>query len=129
MNNVNKSSNSASLQRQEPVHHDMTDNFELALLSCKGRAAGVAKGGTLSRRSCHRRSLESLKDSFDGHGDTQHFLLPRQAWKSQLAFLKILLKAKQALDRVEDSLNNDARDAFFSTFKRPCSQHNCGHHQ
>ncbi len=28
-------------------------------------------------------------------------LLPRQAWNSQLAYLKAVLKAKQALDRRE----------------------------
>ncbi|MCU0532348.1 MAG: hypothetical protein MUD14_00350 [Hydrococcus sp. Prado102] len=28
-------------------------------------------------------------------------LLPRQAWRSQLAYLKAILKAKQALDRSE----------------------------
>jgi hypothetical protein len=29
------------------------------------------------------------------------FLLPRQAWQSQIAYLKAILKAKQALDRIE----------------------------
>jgi hypothetical protein len=31
-------------------------------------------------------------------------LLPRNAWKSQLAFLKAILKAKQALDRREKTI-------------------------
>jgi hypothetical protein len=38
------------------------------------------------------------------NGNTQQEtfpLLPRQAWNSQLAYLKQMLKAKQALDRVE----------------------------
>ncbi|HAX77383.1 MAG TPA: hypothetical protein DCY88_16500 [Cyanobacteria bacterium UBA11372] len=35
--------------------------------------------------------------TFDGEPS----LLPRQAWSSQLAYLKAVLKAKQALDRRE----------------------------
>ena len=33
--------------------------------------------------------------------DREPPLLPRQAWNSQLAYLKAVLKAKQALDRRE----------------------------
>ena len=32
-------------------------------------------------------------------------LLPRSAWQSQLTFLKVLLKAKQALDKSESSFH------------------------
>lgn len=41
-------------------------------------------------------AFESAKDGF---GEPP--LLPRQAWNSELTFLKVLLKAKQALDRRE----------------------------
>nr|MCM0590708.1 hypothetical protein [Gloeotrichia echinulata DEX184] len=33
-------------------------------------------------------------------------VLPRSAWKSQLTYLKVLLKAKQSLDKSE-TLNSD----------------------
>jgi hypothetical protein len=33
--------------------------------------------------------------------EQESFLLPRQAWQSQIAYLKAILKAKQALDRIE----------------------------
>ncbi|MEW6496041.1 MAG: hypothetical protein AB1589_26510 [Cyanobacteriota bacterium] len=31
----------------------------------------------------------------------EKYILPRQAWNSQLAYLKTILKAKQALARIE----------------------------
>jgi len=34
--------------------------------------------------------------------DTPKFLLPRSAWNSQLAYLRIMFKAKKALDRIEE---------------------------
>ncbi|MCC5647551.1 hypothetical protein LC607_32515 [Nostoc sp. CHAB 5824] len=33
--------------------------------------------------------------------DSQATLLPRLAWNSQLAYLRILFRAKKALDRIE----------------------------
>lgn len=33
--------------------------------------------------------------------EPEPLLLPRQAWQSQIAYLKAILKAKQALDRIE----------------------------
>jgi hypothetical protein len=40
-------------------------------------------------------------------------LLPRQTWNSQLAFLKAILKAKQALERAENSLKLEAEPPSF----------------
>ena len=34
-------------------------------------------------------------------------ILPRRAWSSELAFLKAMLKAKQALDRREKALGKN----------------------
>jgi hypothetical protein len=45
-------------------------------------------------------SLESSKD-----GSEEFPILPREAWKSKLAYLKAILKAKQALDRIEKAAN------------------------
>ncbi len=39
-------------------------------------------------------SFEPSKDEFENHP-----ILPRVAWSSQLAFLKAILRAKQALDK------------------------------
>ncbi len=36
-------------------------------------------------------------------------LLPRSAWNSQLTYLKVLLKAKQALDKSGNFLEEDSR--------------------
>ncbi|MEH1909621.1 hypothetical protein [Nostoc sp.] len=33
--------------------------------------------------------------------DSQATLLPRSAWNSQLAYLRIIFRAKKALDRIE----------------------------
>jgi hypothetical protein len=33
--------------------------------------------------------------------DTQAPLLPRLAWNSQIAYLRVIFKAKKALDRIE----------------------------
>jgi hypothetical protein len=42
-------------------------------------------------------------------------LLPRQTWNSQLAFLKAILKAKQALERAENSLKMEAEPPSFNS--------------
>ncbi len=39
--------------------------------------------------------------------NSQISLLPRSAWSSELAFLKAMLKAKQALDRREKALGKN----------------------
>lgn len=46
-------------------------------------------------------SLESFSDNFQIQGETFPPLLPRAAWNSQLAYLRVILKAKLALDRIE----------------------------
>ncbi len=46
-------------------------------------------------------SLESSLDNFQIQGKTFPPLLPRSAWNSQLAYLRVILKAKLALDRIE----------------------------
>lgn len=46
----------------------------------------------------------SLEDSQAQVG-TLPPLLPRSAWNSQIAFLRVVFRAKQALDRVEKEAN------------------------
>jgi hypothetical protein len=46
-------------------------------------------------------SLESSLDNFQRKGETFPPPLPRSAWNSQLAYLRVILKAKLALDRIE----------------------------
>lgn len=75
MNTVNKTSDSTISGRKDSVHYERTGSFELS------------------------------KDGFEGQSDTQPPLLPRQAWKSQLAFLKVLFRAKQALDQAEKAVD------------------------
>ncbi|AFY48966.1 hypothetical protein Nos7524_3163 [Nostoc sp. PCC 7524] len=35
--------------------------------------------------------------------DSPQILLPRSAWNSQIAYLRLLFKAKKALDRIEEA--------------------------
>ena len=46
-------------------------------------------------------------------------LLPRQTWNSQLAFLKAILKAKQALERAENSLKLETEPPNFRSQVEP----------
>lgn len=46
-------------------------------------------------------SKESSIDDSQAQVSTLPPLLPRSAWNSQLAFLRVVFRAKQALDRVE----------------------------
>ena len=46
-------------------------------------------------------SNESSINDSQAQVDTLPPLLPRSAWNSQLAFLRVAFRAKQALDRVE----------------------------
>jgi hypothetical protein len=46
-------------------------------------------------------------------------LLPRQTWNNQLAFLKAILKAKQALERAENSLKLEAEPPSFRSQVEP----------
>lgn len=47
--------------------------------------------------------MAESSDSFPSAKDEQEELtiLPRAAWNSQIAYLKAIMKAKQALDRTE----------------------------
>ena len=38
---------------------------------------------------------------FQTHKDSQAPLLPRSAWNNQLAYLKVVFRAKKALDSIE----------------------------
>jgi hypothetical protein len=51
----------------------------------------------------HKRigSNESSLDDSQAQVGTLPPLLPRSAWNNQLAFLRVVFRAKQALDRVE----------------------------
>jgi len=53
--------------------------------------------------SVHERtgSNESALEDSQAQVDTLPPLLPRSAWNSQIAFLRVAFRAKQALDRVE----------------------------
>ena len=44
--------------------------------------------------------LESSSDNFQAREETLSPLLPRSAWNSQLAYLRVILKAKLALDAI-----------------------------
>lgn len=48
-----------------------------------------------------KSDLELSKDKLQ-----QPPLLPRSAWKSQLTHLKVLLKAKQTLDKTQININS-----------------------
>ncbi|MDJ0903752.1 MAG: hypothetical protein QNJ55_33680 [Xenococcus sp. MO_188.B8] len=46
-------------------------------------------------------NLESSLDNFQAQEEVNSPLLPRSAWNSKLAYLRVILKAKLALDRIE----------------------------
>ena len=50
-------------------------------------------------------SLESSPDNFQIQEEVNTYLLPRSAWNSQLDYLRVILKAKLALDRIEKEAN------------------------
>jgi hypothetical protein len=52
----------------------------------------------------HSEATSDLKSSKDELQQTP--LLPRSAWKSQLTYLKVLLKAKQTLDTAQININS-----------------------
>ncbi len=51
-------------------------------------------------------SLKSSLDNSQTQGEVSYYLLPRSAWNSQLAYLRVILKAKLALDRIENKAND-----------------------
>jgi len=46
-------------------------------------------------------SADSIPSENPTIPDSQASLLPRSAWNSQLAYLRIIFRAKKALDRIE----------------------------
>ena len=50
--------------------------------------------------------LELSLDEFQTQEDGSSKLLPRSAWNSKLAYLRVVLKAKLALDRIEKEAND-----------------------
>ncbi|MFN6571459.1 hypothetical protein [Dendronalium sp. ChiSLP03b] len=46
-------------------------------------------------------NLKLLPDESQSKVNTAPFLLPRSAWSSQVAYLRVLFRAKKALDRIE----------------------------
>ena len=54
----------------------------------------------LANSSSPEDRLVADKQNFDGE-DSLSPLLPRSAWNSNLAFLRVIFKVKQALDRIE----------------------------
>lgn len=46
-------------------------------------------------------STDSISEENTTFTDSQEPLLPRSAWNSQLAYLRLIFRAKKALDRIE----------------------------
>ncbi len=46
-------------------------------------------------------STDSLAEENTNFTDSQAPLLPRSAWNSQLTYLRLIFRAKKALDRIE----------------------------
>ncbi|MBE9197511.1 MULTISPECIES: hypothetical protein [unclassified Nodularia (in: cyanobacteria)] len=46
-------------------------------------------------------TLESSSNQSQTESNSQEPLLPRSAWNSQLAYLRLVFRAKKALDRIE----------------------------
>ncbi|MBV6626099.1 MAG: hypothetical protein KI793_24720 [Rivularia sp. (in: Bacteria)] len=56
--------------------------------------------------------MSTENDLVSSVDDSQTTLLPRTAWNSQVAYLRVLFRAKKALDRIEKETNPqlEARD-------------------
>jgi len=46
-------------------------------------------------------STDTISEENTTFTDSQETLLPRSAWDSQLAYLRLIFRAKKALDRIE----------------------------
>lgn len=46
-------------------------------------------------------NLKLLPDESQNQINSANFLLPRSAWSNQVAYLRVLFRAKKALDRIE----------------------------
>ncbi|WP_334770567.1 hypothetical protein [Nostoc sp.] len=46
-------------------------------------------------------NLKLSPDESQSQVNAANFLLPRSAWSSQVAYLRVLFRAKKALDRIE----------------------------
>ena len=51
-------------------------------------------------------NLQSSVDNFQTQEEISSNLLPRSAWTSKLGYLRVILKAKLALDRIEKEAND-----------------------
>ncbi|WP_414530580.1 hypothetical protein [Nodularia chucula] len=47
-------------------------------------------------------NLDSSSNQAQAELNSQEPLLPRSAWNSQLAYLRLVFRAKKALDKIED---------------------------
>ncbi len=63
----------------------------------------MTENSNIAKLSNATSNLELSKD------ELQHPLLPRSAWKSQLTHLKVLLKAKQTLEKTRQ-INRNSTD-------------------
>lgn len=54
----------------------------------------------------HTASVESSNESFESQSAPPPQLLPRNGWKSQWGFLKVLYRTKKALDEAEKDANS-----------------------
>ncbi|MDF5706985.1 MAG: hypothetical protein PUP90_04695 [Nostoc sp. S4] len=52
-------------------------------------------------------NLKLLPDESQSQVNAANFLLPRSAWSSQVAYLRVLFRAKKALDRIEQEAKNE----------------------
>ncbi|TVP63785.1 MAG: hypothetical protein EA343_06885 [Nodularia sp. (in: Bacteria)] len=51
-------------------------------------------------------NLDSSSNQTQAELNSPEPLLPRSAWNSQLAYLRLVFRAKKALDRIEDEPNH-----------------------
>ncbi|MGF1935637.1 MAG: hypothetical protein RM347_014815 [Nostoc sp. ChiQUE02] len=62
-------------------------------------------------------NLKLSPDESPSQVDATKFLLPRSAWSSQVAYLRVLFRAKKALDRIEQETKYE-----YSVLEHPVHQ-------
>jgi len=60
---------------------------------------GLGTASTPEREVTHQERIASVESLTNG--SEAYPILPREAWKSKLTFLKAILRAKRALDQIE----------------------------
>lgn len=63
----------------------------------------LANSSSPEDKSIHNKQNLNIESSNDSNVNRESSLLPRSAWNSDLAFLRVIFKAKKTLDEIESA--------------------------